>query len=387
MLKENFISKKVGIIGGGQLGKMILNEAKKMSIYTVVLDPSKDCPASSLTNELIVAGFDDKRALEELAERVDVITYEFEHISIEALKTLEAKGYVIYPSVKSLEIIQNKYNQKMKLKKEDIPLGDFIKVESIEDIKKSAENFGYPIMLKCALGAYDGKGNSLIKCEEEIVKAFKELGCGSLPLYVEKYVPFIKEISVLCCRGDNGETVVYPVAENKHKNSILFETSVPAEISFEEKEKAMEIAKKVCEIFEGVGMFCIEMFLTDKGEVLVNEIAPRPHNSGHYTIEGCITSQFENHLRAVMGLPLGSTELLRPTVMRNLLGEEGFSGEAKAVGIYEALKIPEVSIHIYGKKYTASQRKMGHITVTAPSVKEAREKAERAHSLVKIISK
>lgn len=387
MFKEDFISKKIGIIGGGQLGKMMLNESVKMGIYTVVLDPSKDCPASSLANELIIGKFDDKAALRSLAEKVDVITYEFEHISTEALKELETEGYVIYPSVHSLEIIQNKYNQKLRLKECDIPLGEFIKIESLEDIKKVGIEFGYPFMLKSALGAYDGKGNSLIKEEKYIEESFKELGSGKLPLYAEKFVPFIKEISVLCTRGINGEIAVYPVAENIHKDSILFETSVPAAITLQEQNKALKIAQNVCEAFDGVGMFCVEMFLTKEGEVLVNEVAPRPHNSGHYTIEACVTSQFENHLRAVMGLPLGDTTLLRPVVMRNVLGEEDYDGVARVLGVKEALSIPEVHLHIYGKSMTKPKRKMGHITATGETLEKARENAAKAYENIKIISK
>jgi 5-(carboxyamino)imidazole ribonucleotide synthase len=387
MLREDFISKKIGIIGGGQLGKMMLNEAKKMGIYTVVLDPSKECPACSLTDELIVANFDDKAAMIELAKKVDVITYEFEHISTEVLKELEASGYVIYPSVHSLEIIQNKYNQKMRMKEYDIPLGEFLKVNSLEDIKEIAKGFGYPLMLKSALGAYDGKGNSLIRSEADVEESYKELGGGSLPLYAEKFVPFIKEISVLCTRGIDGEIAVYPVAENIHKDSILFETSVPAVITADEQNKALKIAKDVCQAFEGVGMFCVEMFLTNEGEVLVNEVAPRPHNSGHYTIEACVTSQYENHLRAVLGMPLGDTSLLRPVVMRNILGEEGYDGEAKVVGVLETLSIPEVHLHIYGKRYTKPKRKMGHVTVTGKTIDIAREKADEVQKYIKIISK
>jgi 5-(carboxyamino)imidazole ribonucleotide synthase len=387
MFKEDFISKKVGIIGGGQLGKMMLNESVKMGIYTVVLDPSKDCPSSALANELIIGNFDDKVALRQLAEKVDVITYEFEHISTEALKELETEGYLIYPSVHSLEIIQNKYNQKLRLKECDIPLGEFVKIDSLEDIKDIGKEFGYPLMLKSALGAYDGKGNSLIREEKNIEESFEELGGGKLPLYAEKFVPFIKEISVLCTRGIDGEIAVYPVAENIHKDSVLFETSVPATITLDEQNKALKIARDVCEAFDGVGMFCIEMFLTKEGEVLVNEVAPRPHNSGHYTIEACVTSQFENHLRAVMGLPLGDTTLIRSVVMRNVLGEEGYDGVVTVVGVKEALMIPEVHLHIYGKKITKPKRKMGHITATGETLEKARLKANKAYEYIKIISK
>jgi 5-(carboxyamino)imidazole ribonucleotide synthase len=383
---KELLSKKVGIIGGGQLGKMMVAEASKMGIYTIVLDPSRDCPAGSLADELITAGFDDEDALRTMALRADVMTYEFEHISTTVLKSLEEEGYSIYPSVKSLEIIQNKFTQKLELQKHGISIGNFLKVDSVQDIQRAASKFDYPLMLKSAVGGYDGKGNYLVREEAHIETAYEQLGGGNLPLYVEKYVPFIKEISVLCCRGLDGEVRVYPVAENVHRESILYETSVPADITSYEEKKALLIARQVCEAFEGVGMFCVEMFLAENGEVMVNEVAPRPHNSGHYTIEGCVTSQFENHLRAVVGLPLGDTSLLKPTVMRNILGEAGHKGQAKVTGTYDALTIPEVHLHIYGKKYTQPQRKMGHITVTASTVPEARKRADKAHGFVKIIS-
>lgn len=387
MMKEDFTSIKVGIVGGGQLGKMMVTEAAKMGIYTVVLDPSEDCPAGFLANDKITAGFDDKEALLTLAKMTDVVTCEFEHISTEALYNLEEKGFVVYPRARSLEIIQNKYNQKALLKKHGIPLGDFMKVDDIKSIEKIVRKFNYPVMLKSALGGYDGKGNCLIQCQEDIDKAFVQLNGENNPLYVEKYIPFIKEISVLCCRDIKGNIETYPIAENNHKNSILFETSVPANMAKDEIEKAEIIARKVCDIFDGVGMFCVEMFVTEEGGIFVNEVAPRPHNSGHYTIEGCVTSQFENHIRAIIGLPLGQTDLLRPTVMRNILGEKGYNGIPNIRGAYEALSIEGVSLHIYGKTETKPQRKMGHLTVVAETLELAKERAEKACNCISIISK
>lgn len=385
MEKENYLSKKIGIIGGGQLGKMMINEAVKMGIYTVILDPNPECPAATIANEKIIATFDDKKALKELARKVDVLTCEFEHISTDALWELEQEGYVVYPKSHSLKIIQNKYNQKLELQKNKIPLGDFLYVDSVESIKEAAKLFGYPIMLKSAMGAYDGKGNSLIKKEEEVETAFHELKGTNNQIFVERFIPFVKEISVLCCITRTGESVVYPVAENIHKDSILFETSVPANISLAVEERAKEVAKNVCKIFDTAGMFCIEMFLTESEEVLVNEVAPRPHNSGHYSIEGCVTSQFENHIRAMVELPLGSTRLISPTVMRNILGETGYSGEAIVEGAYQTLQIDGVSLHIYGKKETKPQRKMGHLTVVAEQLDVAKERADLAYQSLRLI--
>ena len=386
MHKDNYLSKKVGIIGGGQLGKMMVMEASKMGIQTVILDPSENCPAGYLANGQITAGFDDSQALEELAKMVDVLTYEFEHISVNALKDLEALGFVVYPKARTLEMIQNKYEQKITLQRNNIPLGKFEKVHNVMDIKAVIHEYGYPIMLKSALGGYDGKGNSIIHNDEDIEKSFMELNGEENSLYVEQYIPFKKEISVLSCRGIDGDIKVYPVAENIHKDSILFETAVPANITSVEEEKAKRIAEDVCEIFGGVGMFCVEMFLTDHGDILVNEVAPRPHNSGHYTIEGCTTSQFENHIRAVVGLPLGETNLLVPAVMRNILGEIGYAGEPYIIGAYEALSLKGVNLHIYNKAETKPHRKMGHLTAVAATLEDAKINAEMASSLIKIIS-
>jgi 5-(carboxyamino)imidazole ribonucleotide synthase len=387
MINEDFISKRVGIIGGGQLGKMMINEATKMGIFTAILDPSEDCPASCLANEKIVASFDDKEALLELAKKVDVLTCEFEHISTDALKVLEEKGYNVYPKSSSLKVIQNKYNQKKELQKYNIPLGDFIEIKKVHDIELALEKFGYPAMLKSALGGYDGKGNSLIKTKKDIIKAFTELKGDIMPLYLEKYIPYVKEISVLCCIGGDKEIAIYPVAENVHKDSILFETSVPSAISSSVEEKAKNIAREVCKIFDTAGILCIEMFLTEDEEVLVNEVAPRPHNSGHYTIEGCITSQFENHIRAIVGLPLGKTDLIIPTVMRNILGEPGYNGETFVEGAYEALKVGGTYLHVYGKSETKPYRKMGHLTAVGETVEQAKERALEASKYIKVISK
>ena len=378
------IEKKIGIIGGGQLGKMMIQEAKKMGFYITVLDPTLKCPAHTLVDEHIVANFDDETAIRLLASKSDVITYEFEHIGADILETLENEGVKVYPTAKSLKIIQNKYSQKSLLLKNNIPMPEFTSVETPNDIKNAGEKYGYPFLLKSCTGGYDGKGNFVIHNENEINEGFKALGSGKIPLMAEKFFPFTMEISVLACRGINGEIEVYPVAENIHHDNILFETRVPANISEETSKKAMELAKSVMEIFEGVGMFCVEMFVDKDGNVALNEVAPRPHNSGHYTIEACMTSQFEQHIRAVSGLPLGSSKLIMPTVMRNLLGEEGFNGNATVEGADEALSIKGVYLHIYGKEKSVPKRKMGHLTVISDTLEEAAEKAKKAYDFIKI---
>ncbi|MEW9121758.1 MAG: 5-(carboxyamino)imidazole ribonucleotide synthase [Thermotaleaceae bacterium] len=386
MLSAKGLEKKVGIIGGGQLGKMMIQEAKKMGVYVTILDPVLHCPAHSLCDEHIVADFHDEEALYRLAEKSDVLTYEFEHIGVEVLKGLEARGHVIYPCPQSLGIIQNKYLQKKVLETEGLPVPAFIKIDNMEDLQKAGEDFGYPFLLKACTGGYDGKGNVLIKNQEEIQRAYGQLGGGEIPLMAEIFVPFEKEVSLLACRSTRGEIALYPVGENFHEDNILIETRVPADISKEVSERALQLGHRVMEVFAGVGMFCVEMFVTGWGEVYINEVAPRPHNSGHYSIEGCVTSQFEQHMRAILELPLGETTLFRPTVMINLLGEEGHEGKAIIQGLEEALKLPGVKVHIYGKKETAPKRKMGHVTVTASGIEEAVSIAEEATKYLKIVA-
>lgn len=372
---------RIGIIGGGQLGKMMILDAKRLDTYFVILDPTPKCPADSIADEHIVADFDDVRAFHELADKVDVITYEFEHINAQALQELEAEGHKVYPSSETLLHIQNKYNQKMWLRQNDLPVPDFKKVETPEDIREAGKIFGYPMMLKTCTGGYDGKGNAPVDTEADVERAFEALGSGKLPLMVEAFCPFEKEVSILVCRSVNGDVKVFPVAENVHKDSILDETTVPANISETSTEKAMDIARRAVHAFNAYGMLCIELFVTADGEVLVNELAPRPHNSGHYTIEGCVTSQYENHIRGILGLPLGSAELIRPTVMKNIIGQYSVD-KAEVKGLEEAYAIGEVKVHIYGKEKVSKGRKMGHITVTDTTVESALEKARLAHSKI-----
>lgn len=379
------IQKKIGIIGGGQLGKMMILEAKKMGFYITILDPTEKCPAHCLVDEHIVADFDDKEAIMLLAEKSDVVTYEFEHIDAQTLEFLEEKGKKIYPTAKSLKVIQNKYTQNMLMQKQGLPVPEFCSISSKEELQEAGQRYGYPFMLKTCTGGYDGKGNYCIHTEDEISQAYDALGKGEILLMAERFFPFIKEISVLACRGTNGEIQIYPVAENIHNDSILSETRVPAHISPYTSQKAMDLAKRVMEIFEGVGMFCVEMFVDKEENVAVNEVAPRPHNSGHYTIEACVCSQFEQHIRAVAGLPLGSPNLLQPAVMRNLLGEEGYQGKVIVWGAEGVLAIPGASLHIYGKEESKPKRKMGHITVIAETLEEAIKNAEMAKNTITIL--
>ena len=349
-----------------------------MGFYITVLDPTLHCPANTLVDEHIVADFEDEKAIRRLAEKSDVITYEFEHINSKVLKELEKEGKKVYPTASSLEIIQNKYSQKCLLKENGIPVPDFIEIRNVEDILTSGKKFGYPMLLKAATGGYDGKGNYVVKNADDAENGYKFLGNGSLPLMAEKFFPFTMEISVLACRSIDGDIKVYPVAENIHFDNILDKTKVPAGIDDATTKKAMELAKRVMEVFNGVGMFCTEMFVDSSGNVAVNEVAPRPHNSGHYTIEACVTSQFEQHIRAVSGLPLGDASLIRPAVMRNILGENGFKGKAVVKGADNCLKVPGVTLHIYGKEESKGKRKMGHLTATANRLEDAEKNADNA---------
>lgn len=380
----NILSKKIGIIGGGQLGKMMILDAKRLGFYCITLDPTVDCPSHSISDEHMVAQFDDRQAILELANKVDVLTYEFEHIDAPYLNTLEQQGHVIYPSPRSLLLIQDKYLQKIKLQEANIPVPDFTQVNSLSDLVKYLEPRQYKGMLKTRLGGYDGKGNMLIRSDSDMKNAYEALGKNNVPLMIEEYVPFIQEVSVLACRGIDGEVMIYPVGENHHKDSILDETIVPARIHPDAYSQSLQIAYDVMKVFEGVGMFCVELFVTEDLKVLVNEVAPRPHNSGHYTIEGCLTSQFEQHIRAITGLPLGSSELRQPTVMKNLLGVDGYSGRTFVEGLDVAFQDPNVKVHLYGKGETKGKRKMGHLTVCADSIEDALLRARNAYNRIKI---
>ena len=362
---------------------MIL-DAKKMGFYIVVLDPNPKCPCHSICDELIVSDFNNKKAFETLAEKTDVITYEFEHINAEALEELESKGHKIYPTPSSLKIIQDKLHQTIAMKKANLPVPDFMEINSTKDMLFAGDKYSYPYILKTRTGGYDGKGNTVVNSKEDVDSAYKRLGNGKIPLMAEKMISFKMETSVLACRSLNSEIKIYPVGDNEHIDSILHKTSVPAKIPQSASKTAMNVASKVMEIFDGIGMFCVEMFVTNENQILINEVAPRPHNSGHYTIEGCVTSQFENHIRAVVGLPLGDTSLIKPTVMINLLGSVGYEGNTVVNGVEDALKLNGLSLHIYGKDTTKPKRKMGHLTVCANSIEKANEIAEKGYKLLKI---
>ncbi len=374
---------RLGIIGGGQLGKMIAQEAVKMSISVIILDPTPNCPASQVCNEQIIADFKEEGAIKELSTKSDIITYEIELANSKALAMLQSSKYPIHPSPDTLRTIQNKYRQKVFLKKNKIPVVDFRLVNSNSDISSLTKNYGYPLMLKACEDSYDGRGNFLIKSKEQIshgVDLFK-----NREIFVERFINFKKEISVMVARNHDGQIESFPVVENIHQNNILLKTLAPANISKKTESKAKKIAEETLNCLKGSGIFGIEMFITENDDVLVNEIAPRPHNSGHYSIESCSISQFEQHIRAVLNMPLMKPKLLRPAVMINILGPEGPTGTYDLIGIQKFFSIPETRLHLYGKQKSSPRRKLGHITATGESLEEAHSRAEKARKSVKIV--
>jgi len=374
----------VGIIGGGQLGKMIAHEARRMSLKIIILDPTEACPASRIADEQIVADFKDESAIMMLAEKCDVVTYEIELANSAALKELEAKSYPVRPAPETLCMIQNKYRQKSFLKDHKIPMPDFALVRSEDHLHELCKKFGFPAMLKACEDSYDGRGNFLIASKSKVHEAVDYFAGRECML--EKFVPFTKEISIMVARNPTGQIESFPVAENIHKNSILDTTIVPARIGRKVELKAKRVAERTMEVLHSAGIFGIEMFVTRKGDVLVNEIAPRPHNSGHYTNEACSVSQFEQHLRAVLDLPLSKPELLSPAVMVNILGTENSSGSYAVKGLKRVLDVPGVKLYVYGKKTSKPRRKLGHITATAKTVKEALARAAKARKAVELVA-
>jgi len=366
--------KTIGIVGGGQLGRMMIPSIKAMGLQVVVLDPSKDCPCASQADKLIVAGFGDEAGFLALAKVSDVITYEFEHIDTTLLAMLEDKGHKVYPSVQSLKVIQDKYTQKKALKADGIAVPDLLAIKDLNGLKEYWAKTQKPFMLKSRRGGYDGKGNFVVKCESGIEEGFKMLSRGNdNDLMVEPMVDFEKEVSVIATRGIDGSIEVYPICENVHKDSILDTTTVPAHISDSIAKKAMDVAKNVMECFKGVGTFCTELFISEKtGEVLVNEVAPRVHNSGHFSIEACRTSQFENHIRAIIGLkPNKGTMVVPFSIMKNLIGSK--DGVPSLKGIECVANLGDTNVHIYGKLDSKKGRKMGHVTLTGTE-QEVKEK-------------
>jgi 5-(carboxyamino)imidazole ribonucleotide synthase len=373
---------KIGIVGGGQLGRMLSYEGKRMGYYVSVLDPTPSCPAGQVSDNQIVASFTDYNAIRKLAESTHVLTYEFEHINADILCELESEGYKIYPSGNTLKKIQNKLIQKQLLKKAGLPVPPFKKVESKEDILNIINEYGLPVLLKTCYGGYDGKGNIVIKDIEDVDKAYEAF--KDRELMVEQFIDFKCELSIIVGRGLDNSITTFPVVENVHKDNILILTKVPAQIDDSIKNKIESVGRKVVDVLDDYGIFCIEMFLDQKEEVYINEIAPRPHNSGHYSIEACETSQYGQLLRIITGLPQGSTKLISPCAMVNILGNNEVFGEYTFSGFENVLLEERVYIHLYGKAFTQNLKKIGHITVLNESRDTAVVKAQKALDKIKI---
>ena len=379
------MAKILGIIGGGQLGMMLTEAAKKMPEHiskVIVLDPNENCSASLVGAEQIVADFKDKDSIINLANQVDIITYEIESGDSDVLKSVENKAE-INPSPETLKTIQDKFLQKTFLQNHNIPVPEFIKVDDIEEVKEGLKKFGYPALLKARRDAYDGKGNFKIDSENEIQTAFDYFKGQKLML--EKFVPFKMEVSVIASRNTKGEIKTYPLVENIHEKNILRETIAPSRTSNAVSEKAEKIASNTMDVLKGAGVFGIEMFVTQDDEIVINEIAPRVHNSGHHTLQSSKTSQFEQHLRAILGLNLGSTELLHNTIMYNILGNLDFQGEYKKIEISEK----NIFLKMYEKKISKPLRKLGHLNIVGfekQSIDELLTQLEKTKGSVEVES-
>lgn len=357
---------------------MTVKAAKRLGCTCVVLDPLQGSPAGQVAGHQIVGDYSDPAKLRELAGACDVLTFELEDIDTETLTELEREGHRILPRPSVLAVIQDKLKQKQFLRDSGIPTSDFEDMPSADPAAFAA--FGYPLVHKARRGGYDGRGVAVMPDES----AFDSHLPG--PGYVERFVEATKELAVLVARNRQGECRVYPAVEMRFRaGNVLDFLVAPADVAPEVVERAGALAVRTVEAMDGVGVFGIEMFLTTSGELLVNEVAPRTHNSGHHTIEACVTDQFEQHLRAILGLPLGDTRQVSPAVMVNLLGEPGFGGRPVIEGLRDVLAIPGVCVHIYGKAVTKPGRKMGHVTVVDTDRNKACDKAQRVKSLIRIV--
>ena len=351
------MKKRLGIIGGGQLGMMITEAAQNLSdeiSEIIVLDPTENCPAAQVGAKQIVGDFKDESAIIKLAEQSDIITYEIESGNTDVLSKLKIQ---IEPSPSTLGIIQDKLSQKIFLSENGLPVSEFYEITSLDDLHEKINDLGLPVLLKSRRDAYDGRGNFKITSSGEIEKAYQHFEGKSL--MVEKFVNFKMEVSVIAARNTNGDITTYQLVENVHENNILNVTIAPARVSDNVIKNAEDIAKKTMEVLKGAGVFGIEMFIDQDDRILINEIAPRVHNSGHHTLQSCKTSQFEQHLRAILGLDLGSTDIIHKTVMCNILGPDGFEGKYKPVDLDK----DHVYLKMYGKSVSKPQRKLGHFNI------------------------
>ena len=385
-MKDYFSSDfKLGILGGGQLGKMMLYDTRKFDIQTRVLDPNAEAPCKIACDEFEQGDLMDYDTVLQFGRKADVVTFEIESVNVEALKKLESEGIKTFPSAATLEKIQNKAVQKKFYEANELPTAPFKVFSTISDLKKGLENgkISIPFVWKSATGGYDGKGVSVIKNE----KAIDDLPDGEC--IAEDLIPFKNELAVIVARNPSGEIKTYPVVEMEfHPTANQVEYVIcPARIDENVATKARKTAEAVSKAFDHVGLLAVEMFQTEADEILINEVAPRPHNSGHYSIEAAVTNQFEQHLRAILDLPLGNTDSKTGGIMVNLVGAEGFEGQVVYENIEKIMAMDGVTPHIYGKKLTRPFRKMGHVTIVDQDLAKARKTAEKVKNLIRVISK
>ncbi|WP_338358838.1 5-(carboxyamino)imidazole ribonucleotide synthase [Yeosuana marina] len=376
---------KLGILGGGQLGKMLLNDTRKFDIYTCVLDASKEAPCKIASNEFHLGDLMDYDAVYNFGKQVDVLTIEIENVNVAALETLEKEGVKVFPSSKTLRTIQNKATQKLFYVDHNLPTASFSRFAYTSEIKDAVNHGGLnlPFVWKSAQFGYDGQGVKIVRSIEDLQ------GLPNVECIAETLIPFKNELAVIVARNVSGETKAYPVVEMEfHPEANQVEYVIcPARISDDVAKKAKAIALKTSEAYNHVGLLAVEMFQTQDDTILINEVAPRPHNSGHHTIESSYTSQFEQHIRAILNLPLGRTDSKVGGIMVNLVGAEGFNGDVVYQNIEAIMHMDGVTPHIYGKKQTRPFRKMGHVTIVNEDLSKARQIAEDVKNTIKVISK
>lgn len=374
----------LGILGGGQLGKMLLYETRKFDIRTRVIDPSKEAPCKIACDHFEIGDLMDFDTVYNFGKKVDVLTFEIEHVNIDALEKLESEGITVYPSAKTLRNINDKITQKQFYQKHQIPTSPFQVFNSKNSLLEAVSNnqIDFPFVWKQSTGGYDGMGVSIIRKKEDLNTL------PDVPCITEKLIPFKNELAVIVTRNPNGEIKTYPVVEMEfHPEANQVEYVIcPARINDDVAGKARAIAVKVSEAFEHVGLLAVELFQTEDDEIIVNEVAPRPHNSGHYSIEGSVTNQFEQHLRAILNLPLGETYSKLAAIMVNLVGEEGYTGDVQYKNMENILSLEGVTPHIYGKRQTRPFRKMGHVTIVNRQIDKAHKIAEVVKKTIKVIS-
>ena len=375
---------KLGILGGGQLGKMLLYDAKRYDLHTKVMDSNKDAPCNKIADDFIVGDITDYNDVINFGNSVDLITVEIENVNTDALEFLEKSGKKVYPSPKNLRIIQNKSDQKNFYSKNNLPTSRFKNYSNIEELKRNFlhDNFEFPFVWKSSRFGYDGKGVKIIKNIEDLDFSYDH------QCLIEEKISIKKELSVIVSRNTDGEIKCFPVVEMEfnEKSNLVEYVMCPANISKQTEEKAIIIASEIAKKFEMVGLLAVELFVTNKDEILINEVAPRPHNSGHHTIECCVTSQFDQHIRSILNLPLGETGILIPGIMVNLVGENMEEGNVNYKNINDIFDIPGVHIHIYGKKKSRLNRKMGHITIVNKDINKAIEIGKSIKNKIKVTS-